>query len=101
MNAPYFEAMIEAMMDEQDLWRVAVDNEIDATPEQLDFATPFDAGWLDAVEQMELDPTRHGYIKLSQCEEYVCGYRDGAHVEDTVDYVSYQDDVEWLRMGGS
>lgn len=86
-----FNAMCAAMIglnDEE--WFVVVDNQIDAMPEKLDFCTPFEVGKLDAEEELELDPTRHGLITVGECEEYILGYREG----QAADLAGYCDDIE-------
>lgn len=102
----------------QDEWRATMENVVDATPEMLDLVTPREAGRLDAYDGLELDPTRHGFVKIGDCEWYVIGYKTAQQAmarvtvlpqtrmltaremrEHNADYASYLDDVEWLRGG--
>lgn len=99
MNSQYFEAMICAMMDERDAWReVEIVNASDALPETLDFCTPEAVGRLDAEDGLSCDPTRHGYLKLLEIEEYIWGWKDASEYLDNRE-PAIEDDHEWIRRG--
>jgi len=102
----------------QDEWSAVMENVVDALPEMLDIVTPREAGRLDAYDGLELDPTRHGFIKIGDCEWYVIGYKGAQQAmarvtvlpqtrmlthaemrEHNEDYADYLRDVEWLRGG--
>lgn len=90
-----FATMIFAMMDE-DAWRVAVDDAIDAMPEQLDFCDPEYVGRLDAEEGLGCDPTRHGFRTILQAEAYVISWTAAVELQDFIDGC---EDVEFWRGG--
>lgn len=90
-------AMCAAMISDQ--WLEAVQGEIDALPETPDFCTPFELGRLDGLDGFLCDPVQYGFVTIWDAEAYVLGWREGAHVEDTEDLVSYIEDVEWFRGG--
>lgn len=94
-NQLYFTQMIDAMLDAD--WRERIDDQIDATPETMDFCTPEAVGRLDAEEQLECDPTRHGYRTVLECEAYILGFKD---VTGAMDLEDARDDVEFWRRGG-
>lgn len=62
-------------------------------------ATPFYVGYFDGNDGAECDPLSYGFRTTVDCEQYVLGWREGAHIEDTDEMVSYREDVDWMRGG--
>jgi len=102
----------------QDEWSAVMENVVDSLPEMLDIITPSEAGRLDAYDGLELDPTRHGFVKVTCCEEYIVGFKAAQQAmarvtvlpqtrmlthkemrEHNRDYADYLRDVEWMRGG--
>lgn len=52
----------------------------------LDFVTPAYVGMMDYDEGLECDPTRHSYMKVTDCEAYIASYKDKAQMDDTLEY---------------
>lgn len=80
-----FEAMCVAMVGNDDQWRRDIEDEIDATPETLDFCTPECVGRLDAEEGLTCDSFRHGYLKLLDIEAYIIGWKAAVALEEQVE----------------
>lgn len=93
-NMQFFNAMCAAMLE--DTWQGLIQDEIDANPETLDFCTPEAVGRLDAEENLDCDPTRHGYRTILEAEAYVIGWKAIVEVDDLV---SGREDEEWIRGG--
>lgn len=85
MNSQYFEQMIVAMMDER------MDN--------LDLIDAYELGRLDALDGKPCRPGQ--YERPTNQVEYLCGWREGAHVDDTQDLIETREDVEFTRWGGA
>lgn len=80
-----FEQMCGAMMD-------------DVRPQEQDFADAYEVGRLDAEDDLECDPLKWFY-DLDRVEQYVLGWRDGMHVDDTAEYIDDRLDREWHARG--
>lgn len=91
MNAQQHFALMCAAMTGPDEWLEAIQDEIDAMPEVLDFVTPEFVGRLDAEEDLDCDPTRHGYRTILEAEAYVIGWKAANELEDLVEDMADRD----------
>ncbi len=80
-----------------DAWEVVIVNEVDAMLETLDFCDAFELGRLDALDGKPCRPGQ--YERPTNQVEYLCGWRDGMHVEDTEDLIEGKLDAEWHARG--
>lgn len=64
-------------------------------------ATPFYVGYFDGNDGAECDPLSYGFRTVTDCEQYVLGWREGMHLDDTQDLIDARDDVEFTRWGGN